>query len=308
MLSPKLGGVKMGTTNFSRELCGKVLAACFFLLSLSVSANICNRTPGIQEAIRDDLERLTGTQFNCHEVDSNELSMVENIKAPRSNLGNLKPEDLAGLISLQHLSLAGNSLTSFPEGIEALTNLKVIDFFWNQISGPLPSYLGKLKKLERIYLAGNQLSGPLPSDWSELPNLERIILNSNQLSGPLPVEYVKLKKLDTLFLSHNQLSGPLPPEYSEFANLREVELIGNQFSGSLPPSWSKIKSLVTLFLYDNQLSGPLPPSWGTLENLRYLHLSDNWSSDSVPSSWSQLNLECFSPSWLSSNRSNCPIP
>jgi hypothetical protein len=60
------------------------------------------------------------------------------------------------------------------------------------LDGPIPSTLGNLAKLERLYLYSNQLSGAIPVELGNLSGLERIWLDGNQLSDVVPLEVAEL--------------------------------------------------------------------------------------------------------------------
>ena len=53
-------------------------------------------------------------------------------------------------------------------------------------SGEIPSELGNLTELVRLYLHDNQLAGEIPSELSNLVNLKGLYLAGNQLSGCIP--------------------------------------------------------------------------------------------------------------------------
>jgi Leucine-rich repeat (LRR) protein len=53
----------------------------------------------------------------------------------------------------------------------------------NQLSGPIPSSLGRLTDLFELSLGDNQLTGPIPSSLSNLTNLMVLGLENNQLEG-----------------------------------------------------------------------------------------------------------------------------
>ena len=101
----------------------------------------------------------------------------------------------------------------------------------NQLSGPIPSELGKLSSLENLGLMGNQLSGPIPSELGKLSSLENLGLGSNQLSGPIPETIGNLANLEELYLSNNQLSGPIP---LTFQNLTNLDFFGVDYTVCLP--------------------------------------------------------------------------
>ena len=121
----------------------------------------------------------------------------------------------------------------------------------NQLSGSIPSELGKLTKLEWLYLWGNQLSGNIPSELGNLTNLKTLSLDSNQLSGSIPPELGNLTKLESLSLWGNELSGNIPSELGNLTNLTWLSLSHNQLSGSIPQTFTSITGLETFWFGDN---------------------------------------------------------
>jgi len=134
-----------------------------------------------------------------------------------------------------------NWLTTNPvstwEGVE-VTNNRVtrIDLYSNNLTGTLPSSIGNLEMLERLFLSSNQLNGAIPASIGNLETLERLYLSSNQLSGTIPASISNLDNLSELNLSSNQLSGDIPASIGNLANLSELNLYSNQLSGAIPPS------------------------------------------------------------------------
>jgi brassinosteroid insensitive 1-associated receptor kinase 1/somatic embryogenesis receptor kinase 4 len=61
-----------------------------------------------------------------------------------------------------------------------------LDLFANNISGPIPSSLGKLGKLRFLRLYNNSLSGEIPRSLTALP-LDVLDISNNRLSGDIPV-------------------------------------------------------------------------------------------------------------------------
>ena len=84
------------------------------------------------------------------------------------------------------------------------TNLTELNVSYNQLTGALPSQIGKLKNLKILNASNNQMTG-VPAEVGQLNNLEILDLSNNQLTG-LPNELANLKKLKTLNLSGNQYS------------------------------------------------------------------------------------------------------
>ena len=97
----------------------------------------------------------------------------------------------------------------------------------NQLSGELPTELGRLTNLERLELYWNQLSGEIPAELGDLDNLELLRLNGNQLSGEIPAELSRLSKLWMLDFSDNWWTGELPQGLVGLTSLGSFEFYNN---------------------------------------------------------------------------------
>lgn len=81
----------------------------------------------------------------------------------------------------------------------------------NNLTGSIPSEIGKLSHLEWLYLEYNSLSGTLPESISQLQQLNSLVLSDNKLEGTLPESFAGLMdKLQTLDLGYNNFSGQIP--------------------------------------------------------------------------------------------------
>ena len=165
-----------------------------------------------------------------------------------------------------------------------LSNLEWLSLSENQLSGPIPSELGKLTHLEDLDLRDNDLSGQFrrtgqfnqpglvvspkqPVEWSyfigtgQPHELWVLNLSENRLSGMIPSELATLTGLRWLVLSENQLSGMIPPELGNLANLFWLDLEDNHLIGTVPPQLGKLTNLNVWYLSGNRLNGCLPPGW-----------------------------------------------
>ena len=157
------------------------------------------------------------------------------------------------------------------------------------MSGSIPSELGNLASLKRLYLHSNQLSGAIPPALGDLTSLERLYLYENQLSGTIPPALVDLTSLTWLQLQTNQLSGVIPPEVSNLANLEWLNLAANKLDGAIPAQLGNLTGLNGLELHENQLEGEIPSELGNLQNLRTLDLHGNRLTGSIPSALGNLS-------------------
>ena len=137
----------------------------------------------------------------------------------------------------------------------------------NNLRGEIPPQLGKLSKLQILYLSSNHLTGTVPSELSNLSNLESLYLNENLLTGKIPSGLGDLPNLKWLgFAGDNQFVGCIPDElrYVWTDDLEELEL---QFCTVAAASTIDRDALVALY---HALRGM---SW---EN------NTNWLDESVP--------------------------
>ncbi|KIC71435.1 hypothetical protein DB41_BG00020, partial [Neochlamydia sp. TUME1] len=114
----------------------------------------------------------------------------------------------------------------------------------------LPSEIGQLSQLIRLYLSQNQLTA-LPTEIWQPPQLQELYLNQNQLTS-LPVEIGQLSQLQTLDLNRNQLTS-LPAEVGRLDQLQWLYLSQNQLT-ALPTEIGQLSQLQGLYLNQNQLT------------------------------------------------------
>jgi Leucine-rich repeat (LRR) protein len=75
------------------------------------------------------------------------------------------------------LNLSCKELTSLPESIGELVNLKILSLYNNQLTS-LPESIGKLTNLNILYLENNQLTS-LPESIGKLINVQYLSLNES---------------------------------------------------------------------------------------------------------------------------------
>ncbi|XP_059281187.1 MDIS1-interacting receptor like kinase 2-like, partial [Lycium ferocissimum] len=170
----------------------------------------------------------------------------------------------------------------------------------------IPITIGDLTELQILYFYSNQISGPIPSELGNLKNLTELELSHNQLTGSIPITLGDLTELQILYLYSNKLSGPIPSELGNLKNLTKLNLLDNQLTGSIPKTLGDLTELQILCLRSNKLSGPIPSELGNLKNLTVLELSLNQLSGHLPDQLCQSGkLENFT---VNSNKLTGPIP
>ncbi len=197
--------------------------------------------------------------------------------------------------------LANNQLAgSIPSEIGNLSGLRRLWLNLNQLSGALPSELGDLTKLEEMFLLMNQFSGSIPSELGNLSNLLILNFHNNSLSGTIPQELGNLSNLKELRLGNNQLTGTIPSEIFNLTNLEWLHLAINQLTGTIPAAIGNLSNLDQLWLYDNQFTGSIPVVLANLTLLKEIWLFNNQLSGAIPTEFSNLlNLEDL---WLEQNQ------
>ena len=189
--------------------------------------------------------------------------------------------DGAGRVS--DISLEDNNLSGrIPSRIGRFPHLRRLRADDNRLEGRIPPELGALTELRRLNLANNNLRGEIPPELAKLERLERLLLNGNQFSGVLPPELGSLADLRDLWVQDNLLEGPIPAELAALTRLEFLQLSGNRFEGRLPSELGELARLRLLELNRNRLSGSLPSQLGQLTRLVTLSLGDNMFAGAVP--------------------------
>ncbi|XP_028966121.2 probable leucine-rich repeat receptor-like serine/threonine-protein kinase At3g14840 isoform X2 [Malus domestica] len=170
----------------------------------------------------------------------------------------LKGQDLAGVV---------------PPSVAKLPYLKIVDFTRNYLSGTIPSEWASTK-LEYVSITVNNLTGPIPGYLGNITTLIYMSLENNQFSGTVPPELGKLVNLNNLILNANNLTGELPVALTNLTKLTELRISMNNFTGRIPNFIQSWKQLKKLEIQASGLQGPIPSSISGLSNLAELRISD----------------------------------
>ncbi len=187
----------------------------------------------------------------------------------RNNRLTTLPNSIGDLTQLTHLDLENNRLTTVPFGVLHLTSLQTLDLRTNRLTD-IPAELGGMTALRKLYLMKNAIRA-LPAEFGKLINLQQLDLSDNLLAELLP-EIGTLSSLEVLRATNNRLVS-IPPEIGQLATLRTLGLAGNRIE-FLPSEIGRLVGLVHLHLGKNQLT-ILPPEIAKLKVLRTLSLNEN---------------------------------
>ncbi|XP_076941341.1 receptor-like protein EIX2 [Bidens hawaiensis] len=162
-----------------------------------------------------------------------------------------------------HLSHTINNFTT-------LSNIQYLDLSDNELTGPIPTFPGKLIELS---LKFNNLSGSIPNSLGNLRLLQILDLSGNKLTGPIPAF---LGKLTELYLSFNYLNGSIPESFGRLAALTRLFLGYNDLSGTIPVSIGQLSKLHSLDVSYNSLEGVVSEAhFDKLSMLKYFIIASN---------------------------------
>ncbi|KAL8459626.1 hypothetical protein ACS0TY_036933 [Phlomoides rotata] len=190
---------------------------------------------------------------------------------------------LCSITSLESLDVSSNHLTSIPDVFYSdcgkLSELKLLNFSFNGLSGFLPTFNG-FSKLEFLDFSINSLSGEINSELGGLGSLRSLNLSWNRFRGTVPTN---LGKIEELRLSGNNFTGVIPVEIARYSNLSVIDLSGNGLSGSIPQELEDLPRLEILVLSLNSLTGGIPTFLSNITTLRRFAANQNQFRGSIPS-------------------------
>ncbi|XP_075664268.1 putative leucine-rich repeat receptor-like serine/threonine-protein kinase At3g14840 [Castanea sativa] len=264
---------------------------------------------------------------NCSYPDS--VCHVIGLFLQGQDLDGVLPRALVKLPYLKSLHLTLNYLSGNIPHEWASTQLEFLSLSMNNLSGPLPSFLGNITTLTFLGIENNLFSGMVPLALGKLVNLENLILSANNFSGELPVALTNLTKLTELRISSNNFTGRMPDFFRSWKQLQKLEIQASGFEGPIPPSISILSNLTELRISDLvgegskfpnlssmmlmhrlmlrscNITGSIPSYISDMKRIQILDLSFNRLEGSVPD---LSGLEKLQFMYLTRNLLNGPIP
>ncbi|KAJ9563721.1 hypothetical protein OSB04_008881, partial [Centaurea solstitialis] len=198
---------------------------------------------------------------------------------------------------------------TLPESINKLSELQILEFQNNQLTGSVPSLSG-LTQLQNLLLANNNFTSIPSNFFIGMSSLQHVYLDYNAFDAwSLPNGLKDASNLRTFSASSANVTGEIPDIFDAFPGLTELRLALNRLEGGLPDSFagSSIQSLwlngqksdsmlngsievlgnmtqlTDVWLHSNMFSGPLPDFSG-LNKLQNLSLRENGFTGPVPAS------------------------
>ncbi|CAN6210752.1 unnamed protein product [Urochloa humidicola] len=192
------------------------------------------------------------------------------------------PEAIGELSHLRSLNVFNNSFSSVPSSIGNLTRLQRLFMNYNRISGPVPVVISGLSQLRNLDISCNRISGAIPPALGSLGLLQTLNISYNSISGSIPPSFGNLTLLEELIMYNNMFSGGIPLVISNLTGLNTLDMSNNNLMGQIPAELSNLRNIGDLDLNSNQLYGEIPPSLSELTGLFYLNLHQNNLSGHIP--------------------------
>ncbi|PQQ05044.1 LRR receptor-like serine/threonine-protein kinase FLS2 [Prunus yedoensis var. nudiflora] len=168
--------------------------------------------------------------------------------------------------SLQYINLLNCSMRgNIPIGIGNFSNLLTLSLRYNQLSGSIPTAVGRLRNLQD--LSNNHLSGVIPNTIGGLWDLVILSLANNNFEGLIPSSFQDLVSLEHLDLSRNNLAGVIPrlqgeiPTGGPFQNFSAQSFASNMAlcgaarlhvppckNTTIEPNWRKAKYIIPVIV------------------------------------------------------------
>ncbi|KAL4627288.1 hypothetical protein ACB092_05G156900 [Castanea dentata] len=219
-------------------------------------------------------------------------------------LAGILPPALAKLPHLKIIDLNANYLSGNIPQEWASMQLEYLSISTNNLSGPIPTYLGKITSLKILSIESNQFSGIVPLELGNLVNLEYLVLSANNLTGELPVTLANLNKLTEFRISSNNFTGRIPDIFRTWKQLQKLEIQASGLEGPIPPSISALSNLNELDLSFNKLEGNVP-DLGGLAHLDYTFLTSNLLTGNIPE-WIKNSTRNIDISYNNFSKSSAP--
>ncbi|KAM0027597.1 putative non-specific serine/threonine protein kinase [Helianthus debilis subsp. tardiflorus] len=156
------------------------------LLDLDISCNDFEQAEYEQLWRRYHLKRMNFMSYVL-ELNNSTTNMSECSKYAWEWLGLSArgeiPKSLGRMSNLRELHMTYGIGGLFPEFLGNLRSLRVLDWSFNSLAGPLPTFHGKVTHVD---LSLNNLNGSVLESLGRLRSLQVLNLSQNNFAGPIP--------------------------------------------------------------------------------------------------------------------------
>ncbi|XP_011098387.1 LRR receptor-like serine/threonine-protein kinase FLS2 [Sesamum indicum] len=214
----------------------------------------------------------------------NNLPSLVDLHLSRCGLRLITSVDFVNFTSLRVLDLSGNNFNSFlpywfSTTLQNMTRLRYLNLSSNNFNSTVPNWFTRFRNLEVLSIEDNLVrEGMLPESLGKLCRLEEIYLSRNRFSGDIQQAFTGCisRSLPFLYLGSNKFSGQIPKNLGELSKLQERDLVDNNFSGPLPVSLGQLQELEYLVISLNLLEGSVSEAhFRNLSRLKILRANGN---------------------------------
>ncbi|CAN4105681.1 unnamed protein product [Withania somnifera] len=248
--------------------------------------NPCDGNTNWTTPIIDD-KSLHVNDVTCSCSTNNGLCHIQTILLKGQDLPGVLPPSLVKLPYLKKIDLSRNHLSGTIPPEWAATKLEYMSVMLNQLSGPIPKYLGNMTTLTNLYASSigfqnthkdksleyNLFNGIVPKELGNMVNLQSLRLNGNNFTGKFP-SFESLKNLKELKISDLTGSASEFPLLENMTGLSRLVLRNCNISGNIPSYLANMSELKILDLSFNRLEGRIP-DLEDLKKLEFLYLTSN---------------------------------
>ncbi|CAL5444142.1 unnamed protein product [Camellia sinensis] len=287
----KLSVLDLYTNNFSREVPNQLVRNCRFLWILKLTNK---NFRGQIFSVDFNLANIETLQLNDNQFTrplTNVLSKLPklNFLDISNNYMSIKiPSSMDNMTSLQTLIMRNNSFNGIPDSIRLLSNLRILLFRGNQLSGSIPIQLCQLNQINLMDLSNNYFNGSIPPCFSTItfgtieasdrPFMQEPLYN---FGGFTTYPYRGIIE-----------SKVVPLDEAMYDEVDKVEFVtksrSNSYKGNI------LNFMSGLDLSHNKVISNIPFELGNLSNVNALNLSHNLLSGNIPTELINLNfLEVF---------------
>ncbi|KAL4568027.1 hypothetical protein LXL04_023627 [Taraxacum kok-saghyz] len=301
------------------EILGRFRLCVVCLLSVLivfVNSQSSSNDAAVMQALKSNLSPPKSLDWSdpnpCkwQQIQCSRDNRVTRIQAGNQNLKGSLPQTLNNLTELQVLEFQNNQLTGSLPSLSGLTQLQNLLLSSNSLSSIPTDFFDGMSSLQHVYLDYNRFSSwSIPDSLKSASSLQVFSATSANITGKIP-DFLggdALAGLTTLHLSFNYLEGGLPSSFSG-SSIQTLWLNGQSSRSKLNGTLDVLQNMTQLteaWLHGNLFSGPLPDFSG-LNELQNLSLRDNSLTGPVPQSL--LKLQSLKVVNLTNNLLQGPTP
>ncbi|PON54668.1 Mitogen-activated protein kinase kinase kinase [Parasponia andersonii] len=257
------------------------------------------------EAIKEIAEQLNKKDWDLSDPCSNKSTVDIPRTDQYTNIVICNCSISANICHIQSITFTGQDLDGeLPSALSKLPHLKEVNLGRNYLSGSIPREWASTK-LEQLVISANNLSGPIPGYLGNITTLRLLAMESNLFSGTIPPEFGKLVDLKVFRISSNNFTGRMP-DFGSWKQLEKLEIEASGFNGPIPSSLSTLNKLTELRISDLNGESSDFPDLRNMTNVNRLMLKSCNIRGNIPEY--MRNLTNLSVLDLSFNKLEGPVP